>query len=621
MPKETMKPPTPKKTSFEAADFVRWRTDPAAFITEVLRNPKDHKPFVLYRAQLEFLKHAFQLDDGGRLLYPELVFSMPKKSGKSAFAAMLCLYAVIVLAPGGEAILCANDFEQSQGRVFKACCDIVKASPLLKGRAKISANKIFFPGSGAIITAIASEYAGAAGSGQNLAVFDELWGYTSERSKRLFDEMLPPPIHKIAFRLTGTYAGFFGESLLLWSLYERGMALPEIGPDLHAGDGLLFHWGHSYAEIPWVSDRWVEQQRRPPNSPSAFAQKILNQWTSSENAFIERERWEACIDPALSQLTRNTNLHIWVGVDASVNHDASAIVCVTREGDKWRVVRHRCWYPSPAEPLDYENTIEAELRYLRDNFFVRQIYFDPFQMVSTAERLRKEGYPIEKLVQSQGLQTRFTSNFYELIYNLKLTVYPSDELTNAVVRCVTVEDAKGHQRLAKVKTSHKIDAAVALAMAPLAAVEEASESTPAIIQDQRKRAEQAGMPAYNRGDQLERCLANPNRQLKALLESGHRYEATRMVHQAGACAFCGRYFLEDGVVRGGSVGPDPQCGDCASLPTVAAVFPPSGMIVCTKDTPPLPRVVSPKGISRGVARVLSNDVKMAAIGGWLRNKT
>src|SRR5262249_37655552 len=156
------------------------------------------KPFRLYRAQLEFLRHAFKLGPDGSLLYPELVWSKPKKSGKSAFAAMLTLYLVIVLVPGGEAILCANDFEQSQGRVFRACCEIVKASPMLKGRVKISANKIYFPGTGAIVSAIASEYAGAAGSGQNIAVFDELWGYTSERSKRLFDEMIPPPIHKIA---------------------------------------------------------------------------------------------------------------------------------------------------------------------------------------------------------------------------------------------------------------------------------------------------------------------------------------------------------------------------------------------------------------------------------------
>jgi phage terminase large subunit-like protein len=44
---------------------------------------------------------------------------------------------------------------------------------------------------GSTITAIASDYAGAAGAHPVISVFDELWGYTSERSRRLWDEMIP----------------------------------------------------------------------------------------------------------------------------------------------------------------------------------------------------------------------------------------------------------------------------------------------------------------------------------------------------------------------------------------------------------------------------------------------
>ena len=75
--------------------------------------------------------------------------------------------------------------------------------------------------------------------------FDELWAYSSERARRLFDEMVPPPTRKIACRLTVTYAGFEGESELLEELYKRGKKQPEVGPSLHAGDGLLMAWHHS----------------------------------------------------------------------------------------------------------------------------------------------------------------------------------------------------------------------------------------------------------------------------------------------------------------------------------------------------------------------------------------
>ncbi len=109
---------------------------------------------------------------------------------------------------------------------------IVEVSPLLKGEARITADKIVFPAFDATITAIASDAASAAGGNPVISCFDELWGYISERATRLWDELITSPARKISCRLTMTYAGFSGESVLLEELYKRGMALPEIGPSL-----------------------------------------------------------------------------------------------------------------------------------------------------------------------------------------------------------------------------------------------------------------------------------------------------------------------------------------------------------------------------------------------------
>ena len=46
-------------------------------------------------------------------------------------------------------------------------------------------------------------------------------------------------MRKISGRLTTTYAGYEGESVLLEELYKRGLAQPQIGKDLYAGDGIL----------------------------------------------------------------------------------------------------------------------------------------------------------------------------------------------------------------------------------------------------------------------------------------------------------------------------------------------------------------------------------------------
>jgi hypothetical protein len=125
-------------------------------------------------------------------------------------------------------------------------------------------------------------------------VFDELWGYTSERSHRLWDEMVPPPTRKIACRLTVTYAGFEGESNLLEGLYKRGLGGEQVELDLYRAGGLLMLWSHHFT-APWQTDDWREQMREQLR-PNAYLRMIENRWVSSDSTFVEMEWWDACTD-------------------------------------------------------------------------------------------------------------------------------------------------------------------------------------------------------------------------------------------------------------------------------------------------------------------------------------
>src|SRR6516225_2822744 len=196
-------------------------------------NPETGEPFELLPAEVVFLDHAFRTDANGRLLYPEQVFSAPKKSGKTGFAALFTLTMCLIF--GGkfaEGYAIANDLEQAQGRVFQSFKRICEASPYLKREADITQSRITFPQTGAVIQAIGSDYASAAGANPAVSSFVELWGYTSERSRRLWDEMVPSPARKISCRLVTTYAGFENESTLLEDLYKRGLKQPQLGTDL-----------------------------------------------------------------------------------------------------------------------------------------------------------------------------------------------------------------------------------------------------------------------------------------------------------------------------------------------------------------------------------------------------
>ncbi len=455
--------------------FERWRADPVSFI-ESLIDPETGKPFRLLEAEVTFLEHALQLDEHGRLKHPELVFAAIKKSGKTAFAAMITLYVVLVLGgPYAEGYVLANDLEQSVGRVFTAIRRIVEMSPLLRSAASITASRIEFPELGATITALASDYAGAAGANPVISVFDELWAYVSERSRRLWDEMVPPPTRKIACRLTVSYAGFEGESALLEELYKRGLKQPQVGPSLHAGDGLLMAWHHEPI-APWQTPEWVEQMRSTLRT-NAFLRMIENRFVSGESTFVDLDWWDRCVDADMSPVFADKQLAVWLGIDASVKRDSTAIVAVTWDKvlSKVRLVGHRIFQPTAAAPLDFERTVEATVWEIRERFSVRGVYYDPYQMAAVAQRLISAGVPMREYPQTPANLTSMGSNLYEMIKSRGIVVYPDEALRLAISRAVAVETPRGW-KISKEKVSHKIDVVVALAMAARACVDEGQYS-------------------------------------------------------------------------------------------------------------------------------------------------
>jgi len=129
----------------------------------------------------------------------------------------------------------------------------------------------------------------------------------------------------------------------------------------------------------------------------------------------------------------------------------------------------RVFQPSPKEPLDFEGTIEQTLLELRQRFYVREVRYDPYQLVAVAQRLTAAGLPMVEFPQSVQNLTESSTNLYEALKGRNMVVYPDDELRLAVSRCVAVETTRGW-RIAKEKASHKIDVVVALAMAALGAV-------------------------------------------------------------------------------------------------------------------------------------------------------
>ncbi len=453
--------------------LARWCADPVAFIADALRNPETGQPFILFEPQVRFLREAFTLTPDGRLPYRDLLFSAPKKSGKTALGAWALLYAVVVLGGSfGEGYTIANDEEQSVGRVFRAAARMVEASPVLRASARIYTDRIEFPGSGATVTALASDYAGAAGANPTLTVFDELWAYSGERFQRLWDEMVPVPTRQVSARLTVSYAGFAGESTVLESLYRRGLKGEAIAPALYRQPGsFLMFWTHEPI-APWQTAAWIEEMRGTLRT-NAFLRMVENRFVTTESLFAPLEEWDACTDPEARPVIADGTLPVWVGVDASWKHDSTAVVVCAWDAatGRVRVVAHKTFQPSPDDPLDFEQVLEAHLLDLRERFLLRAVWFDPLQMINSAQRLARVGLPMVEFSQTVPNLIEASTALYDLIRGRNLVVYPADDLRLAISRAVGIETSRG-VRIAKEKAAHKIDVVVALAMAALPTVRE-----------------------------------------------------------------------------------------------------------------------------------------------------
>ena len=146
MKRQTKRRASRPASQLDDSSLAYWREHPAEFIEQCLINPETGKPFVLLEAEKQFLKHAFTLGPDGRLLYPTLIYSAIKKSGKTTFGVpsssspCCCCLAVASAKPTYSATI----WSKPRGRVFEACRRIVQASPVLACEADIIANKITF---------------------------------------------------------------------------------------------------------------------------------------------------------------------------------------------------------------------------------------------------------------------------------------------------------------------------------------------------------------------------------------------------------------------------------------------------------------------------------------------
>jgi phage terminase large subunit-like protein len=447
------------------------------FCGSVIKLNEAGKPFKLTEHQRVIFDKADEL----REFWNQFIYSSIKKTGKTTLNAIKGLKWALE-NPDDELVDQANDYDQAQGRVFNAQVKLCEKNGI---RCRVLSDRIIFP-NGSVIRAIASDFAGQAGSNQGFHSCDEPWGIVTENGIRLLEE-LTPLLNKPSIRFISTYAGWLNQSKWLWDLYLQGVGKREhpqgqakyvpnkmdLPLYLNKEAGIFTYWdsGIEARRMPWqigpAAERYYAQQKRNLRA-GAFARLHLNQWGSGDDKFISAEMWDAITDTNMTPILSGGQ-YLYGGWDQSTRRDSTAVVFVCWAGERIRVVCHRIFKPRFLQGIDFEE-VENYVKDVRGKNHVAKIYADPYQLFSVIQKFQKLGFPIEEYPQTLPNLGMMATNLWDQLNNNTLRVYPSEDLKQHALNAIASESPRGYV-IKKEKSAGKIDGFIALAMAVTAAVQ------------------------------------------------------------------------------------------------------------------------------------------------------
>lgn len=424
-----------------------YKIDPILFIEEQFFIPETKRPIVLTDWQKEkIFKPLFYVDSKPTMC----LYGAVKKAGKSTISAAIASWFLFKGEENSELYLCASDKEQASWVTFNKLVKAIEYNKQMLIRSKMTSDSIEISHKRTVLRSIPTD-ASISGVNPNFVHFDELYLYRYEGMREFWEALTTVPTRKNPLTLITTTAGW-DEDTLLYELYQKG---------LKGGDPTFYFLWDRKNRMKWQTKAYLSQQKGRLRK-ATFRRLHLNEWTSGIESFIEPELWDQCINKKLSPILPSREVRLTAGVDIGIKNDFSAVVAVTRNGNRIKLACHKVWKPSKENPLDLE-VVEGYLRELNKNYVLESVVYDPFQFHGSAMRLKKEGLPMLEYPQTSDRLTRMGQLIFDLIKGGNLELYPDKEMRSQALHTKAKETQRGW-RLVK-GGKQKIDIIIALAMA------------------------------------------------------------------------------------------------------------------------------------------------------------
>jgi phage terminase large subunit-like protein len=476
--------------------------------------------------QLDFLEAVYGEDDTGRRPVRTAVLSMARKNGKTQLVAGLGL--CHLLGPEaesrGEVYAAANDKTQS-GKTFAEMVAILDEHPELDARCNVvkfskRIEVLTGQGKGSIFAALSADASTKQGLSPSFTIYDELGTAPKRDLYEALDTAMGARDNPLLCVISTQAAS---DHAVLSELIDYGKKVNS-GEVIDASFHLTFY-GADMDDDPWDEATWLKanpalgdfrslddverqaaQARRMPAAEQGFRNLILNQRVDAHVRFLAKAEWDAnggAVDYAALE-----GRTCWGGLDLSQSRDLTAFVLVFLGPDGVIDVLPQFFLPengirdkSELDRVPYD--IWAKQGFLRlipgsvvdpsyvaeaiadacDTYDVQRIAYDKWRIQDLKRELARIGsdIPLEPFSQSFREMAPAVDKLERMVADTKLRHGGNPLLTFCASNSVVEMDNAGNRKLAKNKSSGRIDGMVALAMALAVIDREPENEMPACL--------------------------------------------------------------------------------------------------------------------------------------------
>jgi len=528
-----------------AARGLIWDADAAGralrFFPAVLRlsdGQFEGRPFTLHPSQSFIVGSIFgwKRADGSRR-FRRAYIEMGKGNGKSPLAGGIGLYGMMADKEAGAQVFAAAA-KMDQARIlFEDAVKMVRQSPALESRITPSGiNPVYNLAdfaTGSFFRPVGRD-TGKTGSGMrpHFALIDELHEHPNRDTLEMLERGFKFRRNPLLFMITNSGSD---RTSVCWEEHEHAVRVAhgDVQDDstfsyvcaLDEGDDPLTDASCWVKANPLLGVTITEtyladvaaQALAIPGKANGIKRLHFCQWTDAETAWITRDLWEACEDPAMT-LDEFDGQECWVGLDLGATKDMTARAMVFRDGEDaegrpcfalfahgytpadtlhqrarnkelpepapvWVEQGHMTATPGKVVRFD---TVAADLVDVSARFEVVAVAYDRWLIRNFEAVLDEMGVTLPLLEHPQGINQRKDSplwmpesitQFEALLLERRVRIALNPALRSAVASATFWTSPAGLRRFEKQRATSRIDMAVAAAMAVGAAMSQPTAPT------------------------------------------------------------------------------------------------------------------------------------------------